>query len=129
MAERTLANSATVTWDETVAGALKAHVAPPTIREVTAAGSITVVATDDIIAVNKTVGAATSVILGLAADRNGRKLTIFDKKGDADVNPITPVLSGAETINGDAATNYVISAPKNGLTLYPYSSGGWFTIP
>lgn len=100
----------------------------PTYREVTAAGAITVLVTDQIIGVNKTVGAATSVNLGPAASRNGVPLVIKDVKRDADVNNITPVADGVETIDGQAADVFTIVSPGDTLKLLPIT-GGWLTIP
>jgi hypothetical protein len=101
-------------------------------REVTAAGDITVVANDDIIGVNKTVGAATNVNLPAAADRisagSARPLIIKDVKGDADSNNITPVPDGSETIDGLSGADWAIVSPRDSLKLYPVS-GGWITIP
>jgi hypothetical protein len=69
-------------------------------REVTAAGSITVDPQDTFIAVNKTVGAATSINLCAADDYEGDELTIIDAKGDASTNVITIDGDGTETISG-----------------------------
>lgn len=100
----------------------------PNYREVTAAGDITVGPSDDVIGVNKTVGAATNVDLGLASGRSGKPLVIKDIKGDADVNNITPVASGGELIDGLAASAWAIVSPFGTLKLYP-RSGGWYTAP
>lgn len=79
-----------------------------TVRVVTAAGAITVApATDNIVVVKKTVGAASAV--ALPAGVTGQQFTIKDGKGDAGANNIT-ITPAAGTIDGAAtlvmATNY-----------------------
>lgn len=100
----------------------------PAYREVTAAGSITITTTDEVVAVNKTVAAATSVLLPAASTRSGLVLIIKDKKGDADVNNITPVGNGGELIDGLAAATFAIVSPGDNLKLLPLAAGGWLTI-
>lgn len=77
------------------------------LRVVTAAGAVTVSATDDVVVVNKTVGAATTV--NLPAGVTGRRYTIKDGKGDAAANNIT-ITPAAGNIDGAATlvinTNY-----------------------
>lgn len=99
---------------------------PPNYREVTAAGAITVSAADDIIGVNKTVGAATTVNLGTAAARNGKPITIKDVKGDASSNNITFATSGGQLIDGLDPADWAIVTDKGSITFYP-KTGGWFT--
>lgn len=96
-------------------------------REVTAAGDVTVQTSDRVIGVNKTVGAATNVNLGLAALRYGTPITVKDVKGDAGTNNITPVFSGGELCDGLAAASFVIAVNYAWVTFYP-RSGGWFTL-
>jgi hypothetical protein len=76
-------------------------------RVVTAAGAVTVGATDDVVIVNKTVGAATTV--NLPAGVTKRRYIIKDGKGDAAANNIT-ITPAAGTIDGAATlvinTNY-----------------------
>ena len=76
------------------------------VREVTAAGAITVVATDYIILVNKSVGAATTVNLP-ASPSTGQVFIIKDGKGDANSNNITIVPAAG---NIDGAANLVINS-------------------
>lgn len=76
-------------------------------RVVTAAGAVTVGATDDVVIVNKTVGAATTV--NIPAGVTKRRYVIKDGKGDAAANNIT-ITPAAGTIDGAATlvinTNY-----------------------
>jgi len=77
-------------------------------RVVTAAGAVTLAHLDDIVIVNKTVGAATVVNLP-ANPLRGRVYTIKDGKGDANANNIT-ITPAAGNIDGAAtfvmSTNY-----------------------
>jgi hypothetical protein len=77
------------------------------VRVVTAAGAVTVAATDETIVVNKTVGAAT--VVNLPAGVLGRRYTIKDGKGDAAANNIT-ITPAAGNIDGAGTsvinTNY-----------------------
>lgn len=78
------------------------------VRVVVAAGAVTAATSDDIIVVNKTVGAATTVNL-FATPTTGTVLTIKDGKGDAATNNIT-ITPAAGNIDGSGtlvmATNY-----------------------
>lgn len=95
-------------------------------RIVTAAGAVSMIAADDIILVNKTVGEATTVNLLTAAGRT-RSITIKDLKGDAATNAITIDPAGVETIDG--LSTWVISFNGGAVTLYPLGSGtGWFIL-
>jgi hypothetical protein len=93
-------------------------------REVTAAGTVTVVADDaDIILIKKASGAATTVNLPASAMRS-KPVRIVDRKYDANTNNITIVPNGAETIMGGA--NYIIDSNGGGITLTPLADGtGW----
>jgi len=118
---RTLRNIAVGT-----AQAVDAPVAGLATRVVTAAGDITVLATDGCIEVNKTVGAATNVNLGPAAARGGADIEIYDRKGDADVNNITPVFDGAETCMGLTGTSFKITTVNGRVKFSPLADGsGW----
>lgn len=78
------------------------------VRLVTAAGAVTVITTDYVIVVKKTVGAATTVDLP-ASPVTGQTFIIKDGKGDARTNNITIVATGS-TIDGASTfvmnTNY-----------------------
>ena len=98
----------------------------PAILTVTS-GNVTVDADDDeLIVINKTVGAATTVTLPLSADRTNRKqVTIKDGKGDCDVNNITVSCSGSDTIDG--LSSVTLNFAFQSMTIYPYPDGsGWF---
>lgn len=103
-----------------------------TYREITAAGDVTVGASDIGFLLNKTVGAATNINLPLASTRGGVPVWVKDYKGDANVNNITFVLSGADTIdgfnqataNGNGASKIAINYGTK--TLWPRAAGGWF---
>jgi hypothetical protein len=70
-----------------------------TVQIVTAAGDVTVQPNDGLIILNKTVGAATNVILPAAANKVGR-VKVVDWKNDSDVNNVTFVPNGSEKIQG-----------------------------
>jgi hypothetical protein len=99
-------------------------------REVTAGGTITATTDDDVILVNKSVGAATSVVLYDPAIATKKKIRIVDRKYDAATNNITitafdssspPV---ALTIMGGAS--YVIDSNGGSIELMPLADGtGW----
>lgn len=90
-------------------------------REVTAAGAVTVADTDVIVGINKTVGAATTVNIPLAANRGGQRVVIKDIKGDANVNPITPAFTGGELCDGLAGSAFQITTPYGWVAFYPRS--------
>lgn len=103
-------------------------------RIVTASGDVTVLSADNTIIMNKTVGAATNINLPTSASRQGIPVTVKDLKQDANTNNITFVPASGETIDGfsatAAATNgvAVISIENGSKTLYPLTSGGWYTL-
>lgn len=100
---------------------------------VIASGNYTVLATDIRILMNKTVGAATSIILPTSASRS-QPLTVKDYKGDANTHNITLVPQSGETFDGFsaavAAANgvAVISIDGDSMTIYPLASGGWYVV-
>ena len=114
-------------WTYVAGGVTVSGAATANVREVTAAGAITVdTSTDDVIVVNKTVGAATTVNLPALAGRStDRYYHIADGKGDAATNDITIVPFGVETIMGLAS--WVISNNYGSVTLWARPSGGiWY---
>lgn len=104
---------------------------PP--RVVTAAGDVTVGATDIVILLDKTVGAATNINLPPSGSRSA-SVSVKDIKGDAHTNNITFVPAAGETIDGFSAA----AAAANGTalidinygkkTVCPLSSGGWYVL-
>ena len=103
-------------------------------RTVTTVGSVSVLTTDFVILLNKSSSGASSIQLPNSAVRNGVPVTVKDLTGDANTNNITFVPSIGETIDGLSAT----AAAANGIalididygakTLYPLTSGGWYTV-
>lgn len=89
---------------------------------ITAAGVVTVGALEPGVAINKTVGAVTTVNLPAAAARNGLPVIVKDMKGDANTNNITVMPNGAETIDGNA--NDVLNINKASRAYRPIV-GGW----
>jgi hypothetical protein len=85
-------------------------------------GSITVATTDGTVAVNKTVGAPTTVMLPAAAAKIGPVL-ITDLKGDAGTNNITIVPNGTEKIQGQST--YTIGSDGGSLFLRPIPGVGY----
>jgi hypothetical protein len=93
----------------------------PTI--VTAAGTYNSVTTDSRILMNKTVGAASSVVLAASAGYSGPVL-VKDLKGDADTHNITVTFNGAE--KADGLSSVVISTKYGAYWFNPLASGGWY---
>lgn len=93
-------------------------------RTVTAAGAVTVSATtDDIVVINKTVPAATTVNLP-AVPTQGLEFTIKDGGGNAAANPIT-VTPAAGTIDGAATA---LQNSDFGAVTYSYNGIEWGAI-
>lgn len=94
------------------------------VRVVTAAGAVTVTNADDIVLINKTVGAPTTVNLAAAATFT-RPIKIVDLKGDAGTNPITIDPNGAETIVG--LSTWVIGNNQGSIEITANPTGtGWY---
>ncbi len=93
------------------------------VRVVTAAGAVTVATTDDVVSVNKTTGAATTVNLP-ATPTTGQTYVIKDGKGDAATNNIT-VTPAAGNIDG--AATYVMTGNYQAVTL-TYTGSEWSVI-
>ncbi len=83
------------------------------VRFITAAGAVTVDTTDDIIVIDKTIGAATTANL-VAAPTKGTTFVIKDGKGDAATNNIT-ITPATGTIDG--AATYVINVNYGSITV------------
>lgn len=82
-----------------------------------------VVTTTSRVLFNKTVGAASYAVLGLA--RNQPLPVLFkDIKGDAGSNPITITMSGGETADG--LTSVTINNPYGGIWFNPLAAGNWY---
>lgn len=73
--------------------------------------------------VNKTVGAATEIVLDPASTFQA-PLLIKDLKGDADLNPITITFSGGDTMDG--LTQVVINNPFGYMWFNPLAAGNWY---
>lgn len=89
-------------------------------RVVTAAGAVTMSATDIVIIVNKTVGAATTVTL-VASPATDRLCCIKDGKGDTLTNPIT-IVPAAGTI--DDVASVLIATPYQ-KAWFIYDGNQW----
>jgi hypothetical protein len=98
----------------------------PTQRIVTAAGPVTVSADDvDIIVIEKTIDAATTVNLPSAAGRS-KAIEIVDGKPDAATNNITIVPQSGEKIFGTVNYHAIIDSNGASLKLRPRADGtGW----
>lgn len=97
-----------------------------TEREVTAAGAVTVDADDaDVILINKTVGAPTTVNLPLSASRT-KPVEIVDAKGDANTNNITIAPQSGESIFATINHQPIIDGNGGKLKFTPKRDGtGW----
>ena len=126
-----LFDTATGIWTYATATQLIAA-ATGSYRTVTAAGTVTIIATDTTILLNKSPSGASTIQLPNSATRNGVPLTVKDLTGDANTNNITFVPAIGETIDGMSASaaaangTAVISIDYGKKTLYPLSSGGWY---
>lgn len=92
-------------------------------RVVIAAGAVTVANTDYIIAIKKTVGAATTVNL-MTTPATATQIVIKDAKGDAAANNIT-ITPAAGNIDG--AGTYVINT-NFGSAWISYSGSEWLVL-
>lgn len=99
-----------------------ASTAATTVRVVTASGAVTITTADNVVVLNKTVGAATTVTLPAGA--LGLRYTVKDGKGDADTNPIT-LTPAAGTIDGQSTQ--IINVPYGALTVV-YNGTEWNII-
>lgn len=90
------------------------------VRVVTAAGNITMATTDDIIVVNKTVGAPTAVNL-VGSPTTGTVVCIKDGKGDANSNNITLTPAAG---NIDGSGTYVMNVNYQNQCV-AYNGSSW----
>jgi hypothetical protein len=109
-------------WADNVSGPWVEVSARAAVRNVTAAGNVTVTAADMVVGVNKSSGAATQV--DLPAGTDGMRFWIKDAKGDAATNNIT-VVPAAGNIDGSA--NYVINTNYGSVAL-AYFGGKWNVV-
>lgn len=93
------------------------------IRTVVAAGAVTTTAADQVVEINKTVGAATTVNL-YAGPVQSNTIAIVDGKRDAATNNIT-VVPAAGTING--AATYVINVNAASVQFL-YDGTQWIVL-
>lgn len=73
--------------------------------------------------VNKTIGAATAIVLPLGALKQGPVL-VKDTKGDAGTNNITVTFLGGES--GDGQTSWVIQNGYGGIWFNPLATGSYY---
>lgn len=98
------------------------------VRTITAAGTVTMLATDGVLLVNKPTGSATPITLE-ASPVTGATHIVKDGKGDAATNPIT-ITPASGTIDG--ASSFVINtAPSNGVrpsVTIVYTGAEWSLV-
>jgi hypothetical protein len=100
-------------------------------RIVTAAGDASFAETEEMLIINKTVGAASNVNIPDASTRV-LDVMIKDGKGDADTNNITPVFTGGQTCDGltgsSSPGNLKITTPRGMLWMRPLPDGTGYTL-
>lgn len=89
--------------------------------QVVETGDVIVRPNDGLIAINKAVGAATTVTLPLASVKVG-PVKIVDFKGDAGTNNITINVQGSDKFSGNL-TSWAIDADTGSIVLHPIPSG------
>ncbi len=82
-----------------------------------------VTGTEQQILVDKTVGAATGILLPLSASKTG-PVFVKDLKGDALTNPISVTFSGGQSCDG--LTTYPIDFNYACVWFFPLAAGGYF---
>jgi hypothetical protein len=92
-------------------------------RTVTAAGVVNVLTTDSRVLINKTVGAATSVVMPSSVTVVN-PILIKDLKRDASTNNITVTFTGGQLADGLASV--VIATDGGAYWFNPLASGGWY---
>lgn len=93
------------------------------LRVITAGSSVTVLTTDNVIVVNKTVGGVTAIVLPPSPSTN-QLIIVKDGKGDANTNNIT-IDGNGKTLDGGATL--VIGAPYSWNQLI-YNGTEWNII-
>lgn len=111
--------SSTVVISLNAAGVAQLISAP---RTVTAAGNVTVAATDLAIYMRQTVAQAVDIILPAASSKIG-SLYVCDANGVAAANNFRLVPNGTETIVG--LTEYLINTNYMSVNLRPIAGQGW----
>ncbi len=89
----------------------------------TTPGDVAVLPTDSLIAINKTTGQATNVILPLASSKSG-PVKVADFKGDAGTNNITIITQGSDKFSG-GLTSWIIGADTGSVLLHPIPGSGY----
>lgn len=90
----------------------------------TSSGAVNVAANDGLIAVNKTVGAATTVNLPAANIKIG-PVKVADWKGDAGTNHITIICNGTDKLNGNVSS-IEIDGDGGSLVFTPLKDGSGY---
>jgi hypothetical protein len=94
-----------------------------TTQIITAGATYSAGINDKLIAVNKTVGSATTITLPLSSVKVG-PVRIVDFKGDAGTNNITVNVSGSDKLNGNLAS-WKIAGDGASILLTPISGVGY----
>jgi hypothetical protein len=92
----------------------------------TTAGNVTVAVSDGLIAVNKSVGAATGVTLPDSSTKVG-PVKVGDFKGDAGTNNITVTISGAGKFNGNQSS-FTIAGNGASYVFTPLADGSGYVV-
>lgn len=92
----------------------------------TTAGDVNVSANDGLIALNKTVGAASAVNFPASASKVG-EVKVSDWKGDAGTNNITITLPGTEKFNGNQST-WTLAADGASAVFTPLNDGSGYAV-
>jgi hypothetical protein len=93
---------------------------------ITAGSSVTVLASDSVIAINKTTGSPTAVVLPASSSKTVPVLVV-DWKGDAATNPITVTLTGADKFNA-GLTSWIINSPGASYMFTPLANGAGYAV-
>lgn len=118
------AAASNITWSVSDDPASNADVLPEHLHTVLTT-PYNAVAGDQVIYVNLTVAAATSVVLSAAA-QVGQLVTVIDGKGDAAAHNITITVAGGGTVNGGA--NLVLSTNRQQARLLKVGATAWVGV-